>query len=145
MAQKKTVYLLRNTNTGEVEYVGCTTNPAKRMYNHTKVSPEYDGGVGMFFGRTDLEMVPVKHFDDKLDALKYEGKLKKQYQMEWTEEKFLPKEFHIFSYKTKKLIKSYPSLYSACKELKFNLGNMCQVISGKRNHTNGIYGRYEMD
>ena len=141
MAKTKKVYLLRNTNTGEIEYVGCTNNPKHRMYNHTKVSPEYDAGVGMFYQRTDLEMIVVKEFDDKMEALLYEGQLKKQYGFKWTEQ--LPKEFHIFSYKTKKLIKTYPSLYSAHKELQFNLGNMSQVIVGKRNHTDGIYGRYE--
>lgn len=144
MAKTKKVYLLRNTNTGEIEYVGCTQNPKQRMYNHTKVNPKYGGGVGMFYKRTDLEMVIVKEFDDKIEALDYEGKLKLQYGFEWTEIKNA-KEFHVFSYKTKKLVGKYRSFNKAHTELQFNFGNMCQVIAGKRKSANGYYGRYKVD
>ena len=146
MAQKKnkTVYLLRNTNTGKVEYVGCTENPTRRLYQHTKLKPHPSNGSGYFYGRTDLELVEVKEFDNKIEALDYEGKLKLQYGFEWTEIKNA-KEFHVYAYKTKKLVGKYRSFSKAQTELQFNLGNMCQVIAGKRNHTNGYYGRYEMD
>jgi predicted GIY-YIG superfamily endonuclease len=145
MAQKKnkTVYLLRNTNSGEVEYVGCTENTKRRFRKHIKDKPVYRNGDGKFYGRTDLELVEVKEFTDKKEAHLYEGKLKTQYGFEWTEKRSLPKEFYVFEYKTKKLVGKYDSYYSAFKDLGFNNGNMCQVISGKRNQTNGYYGRYE--
>ena len=143
MAKNKKVYLLRNINTGEIEYVGCSQNPKQRMYNHTKVKPtEGITGIGMFYGRDDLEIVVVKEFTDKKEAYDYEGQLKLQYGFEWTEISNA-KEFHVFLYKTKKLVGKYRSFNKAQTELNFNLGNMCQVIAGKRNHTNGYYGRYE--
>jgi len=143
MAKTKKVYLLRNTDTGKIEYVGCTYNPKHRMYTHTKVKPiKGITGMGMFYGRDDLEMVIVKEFVDKKEAYNYEGELKLQYGFEWTEIKNA-KEFSVFSYKTKELIGVYRSFNQAQTELQFNLGNMCQVIAGKRNHTDGLYGRYE--
>jgi len=145
MAKKKeyTVYLLRNTDTGEVEYVGCSSRVKIRMYQHTKHKPRLGTGDGKFYGRTNLELVEVKKFTDKNEAFQYEGKLKTQYGFEWTEKSFLPKEFYVFDYKTKKLVGRYNSFSEAVRDLGFNLGNMCQVVAGKRNQTGGYYGRYE--
>ena len=147
MAQKKTkkVYLLRNTNTGEVEYVGCSQNPKRRLYQHTRVKPIYSKGEGKFYGRTDLEIVVVKEFENKGDALRYEGKLKLQYGFEWTEEWRCPKPLKIYSYKTNELIGVYDSLINACNELNVSKGNLSEVVNGIKKQTKGYYGRYEMD
>ena len=147
MAKKKTkkVYLLRNTNTGEVEYVGCTQNPKRRFFQHTKVKPIYSKGEGKFFGRKDLELVEVKEFEDKIDALKYEGKLKLQYGFEWTEEVYIPKPLKIYSYKTNELVGVYDSLIKACELLSLDKGNLSRVLNGIKKQTKGYYGRYEMD
>lgn len=148
MAKKKeyTVYLLRNTDTGEIEYVGCSSRVKTRYYQHIKVE-KYgkDGkryGHGKFYGRTNLELVSVKTFSIKTEALLYEGSLKNQYGFKWTEKNTVPKEFHVFYAKNKKLVGKYKSYYDALKDLGFNNGNMAQVISGKRKQTGGYYGIY---
>jgi predicted GIY-YIG superfamily endonuclease len=144
MAKKKeyTVYLLRNTDTGEIEYVGCSSRVKARMYQHTQVTPE--NYHGKFYGRTNLELVSVQTFLNKKEALRYEGKLKLQYGFEWTEVNG-SKPFLVYSYKSKELVGTYYSFSEAVRDLGFNLGNMCQVVAGKRNQTGGYYGRYEMD
>ena len=70
---------------GTVEYVGETTNPKMRMYQHTKVSPGADTGAGKFYKRSDLIMHIVSEFEDRLEALAFEGQLKKDHGFEWTE------------------------------------------------------------
>ena len=72
------VYTLMNQY-GAVEYVGQTYNTDKRMQAHTKFND------GKFYGRTDLTLELVKEFDNRRDAMKYEGELKLALNMEWTE------------------------------------------------------------
>ena len=71
------VYELINT-LGSIEYVGVTNNPPYRFWQHTKRYPQ-------FLGRTDVVMHIVKKFDNRSEALMYEGELKLEYGMEWTE------------------------------------------------------------
>jgi predicted GIY-YIG superfamily endonuclease len=68
---------------GSVEYVGETTTPKGRMYDHIKRKP--DSNNGKFYGRQDLIMNIVAVFDNRKEALKLEGKLKLDYNMEHTE------------------------------------------------------------
>lgn len=147
MAKVKTVYLLRNTNSGEVEYVGCTQNPKRRIFQHTRVKPGYSKGEGKFYGRTDLELLPVKEFTDKKKAFWYEGQLKLQYGFEWTEimnlKNPIPKPIKIFNYKTNEFVGMYDSLLDACRELNVDKGNLSRVVHGIKKQTKGYYGRYE--
>ena len=145
MAKTKKVYLLRNTNTGEVEYVGSTQNPKRRLFQHTKAKPGYSKGEGKFYGRTDLELVPVKEFTDRSEAFQYEGKLKLQYGFEWTEMMNLKsaKPIKIFNYKTNELVGMYDSLFDACNQLNVDKGNLSRVVNGIKKQTKGYYGRYE--
>ena len=76
------VYELVNSQ-GAVEYVGRTTKPNARMYDHTKRKPA--PGQGMFYGRTDISMAIVKTFTNSREAGRYEGELKLSYGFEWTE------------------------------------------------------------
>lgn len=135
----KTVYLLRNTDTQEVEYVGCTQNPKRRIFQHTKVKPCYSKGEGKFYGRTNLELVPIKEFTNKSEAYEYEGKMKKKYGFEWTERTANAIEIELFEYKTKKLVGKFISVNQACKELGISQSNLTSVMQGRRNHANGYY------
>ena len=135
----KTVYLLRNKDTKEVEYVGCSQNPKRRLYQHTRVKPIYSKGEGKFYGRTNLELVPVKEFTDKMEAYHYEGKLKKQYGFEWTESIANSIEVEIFDFKTKKSVGTFTSINQAAIKLNINYGNLGSVMRGKRKHANGYY------
>jgi len=135
----KTVYLLRNTDTQEVEYVGCTQNPKRRIYQHTRVKPGYSKGEGKFYGRTNLELVPVKEFTDKREAYHYEGKLKKQYGFEWNEYSSHSIEVEVFEYKTKKLVGKFISVNQASIKLGINQSNLNASMRGKRTHANGYY------
>jgi predicted GIY-YIG superfamily endonuclease len=68
---------------GTIEYVGCTYRPQYRLMQHTKCKPK--GGVGKFYGRQDLTLHIVDHFENRKEALEAEGRLKSEYGMEWTE------------------------------------------------------------
>lgn len=62
---------------GSVEYVGETTKPKYRLYQHTKTKPiEGCKGFGRFYGRQDIIMNIVQEFDNRRDALKLETELK---------------------------------------------------------------------
>ena len=135
----KIVYLLRNTDTKEVEYVGCSQNIKRRLFQHTRVKPGYSKGEGKFYGRTNLELVPVKEFTDKMKAYHYEGKLKKQYGFEWTEPIANSIEVEIFDFKTKKSVGIFTSINQASIKLNINYGNLNSVMKGKRTHANGYY------
>ncbi len=78
------VYELVNSQ-GAVEYVGRTTRPVGRMYQHTKTKPIVSSGHGKFYGRTDLMMNIVKTFTNSKDASRHEGELKLSHGLQWTE------------------------------------------------------------
>ncbi len=73
----KYVYEIINT-LGTIEYVGETSNPKRRLYEHTKKKP-LTSGSGTFFGRNDIIMNIVKEFDNRKDAYDYQCKLQKEY------------------------------------------------------------------
>ena len=62
---------------GTVEYVGETTNPKSRWYNHTRNTNT--SGSGKFANRCDILMNIVKEFDNKCESLNYEEELQKEY------------------------------------------------------------------
>lgn len=72
------VYELVNS-LGVVEYVGETTNPKNRFYNHTKRKQYNGNGNGKFYGRTDITLSVVNEFDNKKDAFNYQCELQKRY------------------------------------------------------------------
>jgi predicted GIY-YIG superfamily endonuclease len=80
--KKYYVYELIN-HYGTIEYVGETTRPKRRMYEHTKRKP--DGRDGKFYGRQDLIMNIVAVFNNRKQARELEGTLKLEYGMEHTE------------------------------------------------------------
>lgn len=56
---------------GTVEWVGRTTRPKKRFYEHT--GAKFDGnGQGKFHGRGDISMHIVASFETKVEALQVE-------------------------------------------------------------------------
>lgn len=87
MAKLKTkwsVYTIVNTQ-NEIEYIGCTSNPKSRWYNHTYW---FQGsGIGKFHGRDDVRMEIIREFDNRRDGWDYEAELKLQHGFELTEEK----------------------------------------------------------
>jgi predicted GIY-YIG superfamily endonuclease len=68
------VYELFNL-VGTIEYVGETSNPTERLYNHTKKKS------GKFYNRVDIQMNIVKEFDNRKDAYYYQIELQKQYNL----------------------------------------------------------------
>ena len=140
----KTVYLLRNTDTQEVEYVGCSQNIKRRLFQHTRVKPGYSKGEGKFYGRTNLELVPVKEFTNKSEAYHFEGKIKKKYGFEWTEvnniklaQEAVQKPVAVYDYKTKKFVGKFKSQAECSEVLGLIPQGVSLVMNGKRNHHKG--------
>jgi hypothetical protein len=78
------VYELINS-IGKVEWIGETSRELKqRFHEHVNKKPT-SSGIGKFYGRTDLIINQVNSFDNRKDALEFEGKLKLQHGLEWTE------------------------------------------------------------
>lgn len=70
---------------GYVECVGETIQPEVRMKGHTRIKPSPKTRNGKFYEREDLVMNIVAEFDNRPDALKLEGQLKKVHGLEHTE------------------------------------------------------------
>ena len=77
------VYELVNSE-NRIEYIGLSKRPEIRFNQHTGkyILP----GMGTFSGRTDLRLNIVKTFDNKLFALRFEGKHKLANGFEWSEQ-----------------------------------------------------------
>lgn len=159
--KKYNVYELIN-QMGTVEYVGETTRPNRRFYQHTKDKPS--SGLGKFYRRQDLYMNIVKTFDNRKEARLFEGELKLAYGMEWTEKTRDNKFGKIgskwqkdnrseaviaYNYKTGEWIGEFPSLMEAerlltqIKGIRVHNGNIAHVLSGRYNHTAGYTFKYK--
>lgn len=68
---------------GTCLYVGCSHDPELRFLQHTKCRP--GKGQGKFYGQQDLTLVKIREFEDRKQALRFEGALKQQHGFEWTE------------------------------------------------------------
>ena len=77
----KTYYLYELINLyGTVEDVGYSSDPERRMYQHTKVKPgPTRPGTGRHYGRSDLSMVIVSEFSTRKEAAQAEIELKYQH------------------------------------------------------------------
>ena len=153
--KKHYVYELINT-LGTIEYVGRTTNPNWRMYQHTKAKPSTGTGVGMFYGRNDLHMHIVKDFTNITDANLYEGELKLSYGMEWVERersrkaackvgkkwgaingKKLGKPILVYK-KDGSFVGEYPSQNEFSKLYNLHQASVNRVVLGKQKTTGGF-------
>lgn len=70
---------------GTVEYVGITSNPKIRLYQHIKCKPSKNSSKGKFYQRQDILMNIVEVLDNRKDAWKSEGELKQFYNLPWIE------------------------------------------------------------
>ena len=76
------VYKLLDNITDEVIYVGETIQPDIRFRQHTR----YDYPTRRAkFANIDCRIEIVETFQNRQDALEFEGQLKKQYGLEWVE------------------------------------------------------------
>lgn len=71
---------------GTVEYVGHSSKPKWRFYQHIKVKPK-SKGHGMFYLRQDLSINLVSIHENKIEALREEIKLQKFWGFETEYEK----------------------------------------------------------
>ena len=67
----KYVYELINDK-GIVEYIGESSNPTRRFYEHTGRKFRPKRGMGKFYGRTDLSLNILKEFDNHREAYEYQ-------------------------------------------------------------------------
>jgi len=80
------IYLYELINLlGTVEYVGITSNVKSRSYQHLKAKPNKNLSRGRFYKRQDLFLNVVDIFDNRSEAWKAEGELKKLHNIPWTE------------------------------------------------------------
>lgn len=68
------VYFLVNQS-GVIEYIGETTRPKTRMYDHTRRPYKKYAGFGRFYGRTDLTMQIVAEHDSREKSYKHQCEL----------------------------------------------------------------------
>jgi predicted GIY-YIG superfamily endonuclease len=150
--KKVFVYTIVNNN-GKVEYVGETTNPKKRLYNHK--SKIKSPGSGRFSNREDIFMNIVAEFNNRKDAFNYQCNLQKQYGFETDEEKRLKaqmiggdvggkvtseiysKPVIVYDYNSNKFIGEFESTRKACIKLNLNNGNVISALNGKYKQTGG--------
>jgi predicted GIY-YIG superfamily endonuclease len=71
---------------GTVEYVGMSSNPKKRLWQH-KAKKGNSTGVGYFQGRQDLLMNIIKTFNNKREALDFEHEMQIFWGLETSKEK----------------------------------------------------------
>ena len=78
------LYELRNA-IDEVEYVGVTSRPKGRMWQHTKDPNKRGSSRGLFYGRNDITMHIIDQFETRKQALFAEAELKISYGFKPTE------------------------------------------------------------
>jgi predicted GIY-YIG superfamily endonuclease len=150
--KKVYVYTIVNTK-GGVEYVGETTMPKKRFYNHK--SKLRSAGSGRFGNREDVFMNIVAEFNNRKDAFDYQCNLQKQYGFETDVEKRLKvhkiggynggqvtaqrysKAVLVYEYNSNKFIGEFESQRKASIKLNLNNGNVTSVLNGKYKQTGG--------
>jgi predicted GIY-YIG superfamily endonuclease len=72
------VYVLTNPK-GEVEYVGESTRPKTRLYEHTRRTPKVRGSHGKFYGRTDLTLEIVSEHATRKESFDAQCVLQAKY------------------------------------------------------------------
>jgi predicted GIY-YIG superfamily endonuclease len=161
--KKHHVYELINLY-GSVEYVGETINPQRRFREHTRTKPNDKNTNGQFYGRQDLVINVVSSFDNRKEAMIFEGKLKLEYGMPWHEKvrdilagnknvenghldkirKIRVDKYSdaILAYKLDgTFVGEYPSLSECGRQLNlFNIGN---VLKGKQKYDKGYTFKYK--
>ncbi len=148
------VYELVNSN-NQVEYVGETTMPEKRLNLHKCNSN--GSGKGKFYGRNDITMRILKKFNSKPEAFEYQCQLQSQYGLETDKDKLrknskkgsisgrniTKKSILCYSKCKTKFIKEYEAIMDASRDLKISNGNIGNVLSGKSKQTHGFYFEYK--
>lgn len=71
---KYTVYIIRHISTGQVLYVGKTSNFKRRAYEHLKLNTHSKNWLSVI-GTGNVLIEEVAKFNNKTDALKYEDEL----------------------------------------------------------------------
>jgi len=142
MAKLKTkwsVYTIVNTQ-NEIEYIGCTSNPKRRWYNHTYW---FQGpGIGKFYGRTDVRMEVVKEFDNRREGWDYEAELKLQHGFELTEEiatNMGKVSVKVVCANTGKELGIYRSIMEASRKLNVGFRSISANIKGRSKVVEGKY------
>jgi predicted GIY-YIG superfamily endonuclease len=160
--KKYYVYELINLY-GTIEYVGETSLPKIRLYDHTRRKPNGTSTRGLFYGRQDLIMNIVQEFDDRRDARKFETELKIINGLPPTERNNgrkmgklhggikngikgaikTSKPILVFNKITSELVNEYSSIAECSRNLNLNACNVSLVASGKRTHTKGYTIKYK--
>jgi predicted GIY-YIG superfamily endonuclease len=148
------IYKLVNRD-GIIEYIGRTTSPEYRLYQHTHKG-------GKFVGRTDLELKVITEFNSIKEANLYEGQLKIKLGFEWTEIKRSQKGGSITGKKFGKIngiihnskavlvfdknnnfIGEYYSAIEASRILNLPQASVNRVVNNKQNLTKGYKIKYK--
>ena len=78
--EKHYIYKIINIATGIVEYVGRTKDLETRWKSHTRKKPGY--GMGKFYQRTNVAMVPISRHSSKEEAKQQEKFWQRHYDCE---------------------------------------------------------------
>jgi len=146
--KKRTYYVYELLNSeGSIEYIGRTTLPKKRMWQHTKQRPIKGYGMGKFYGRTDLIMNILQTFDVSTHASHYETELKIKNGIPPTEKinstnnalkNFSVERIPVYAYtRDGEYVGEFVSQDDCSKKLNLTKSAVSYVVSGKIKHTKG--------
>ena len=156
----KTYYVYELVNqSAEIEYIGCSYRPKERYYAHTCIN-------GKFYGRNDIEVKIIKSFNNRLDALTFEGEHKIKNGFEWSEDvgrkkagamggkisgklvgkmngiRGSSKSVNIYDYSTNEFIGNYYSIREAARQLNVYQSPLTAVAKGKYKQHKGYKVEY---
>ena len=132
------VYKIVNTK-GIIEYIGETKNTYARLANHKAKGKR-------FYGRDDIDLVIIKSFITKREALDYENILQIEYgfpadrethgnnalKSAWDRNEIL-----VYKYKTGEFVGEFKSQYEAAAILKIHQPGIHNCLKGKQMQTMG--------
>jgi predicted GIY-YIG superfamily endonuclease len=139
------VYVLRNTTTDKIEYVGVSVEPDIRFKLHTRRKPGPLHRHGKFYKRTDIKMQIVGAHPNRNQALMMERHIKLAEGIEPTEQtrgNILNESVCVKVYdENNNLIGEYPSVRWATKELKLNR----KAVYDRFHNGIAIYKNYKIE
>jgi predicted GIY-YIG superfamily endonuclease len=129
------VYIIRNTNTQKVEYVGVSIDTDKRWKEHTRRTPSDKTRNGKFYGREDIQLEIVGAHPNLHSALRMERHIKEVERIPLTEVTRAHHMNHskcvkVYDYYTKEYVGTYYSYREAGRELGIHRANITRYFQG---------------
>lgn len=123
---------------GTVEYVGYSSRPKVRFFQHTKRKPNPKYPHGRFYGRIDLFLHIVSEYSCKIEALEAEYELQKFWNLRADKERYLGQESYTAKLtndqviEIRKLLEKNYTCSSIAKMYGVNRKNISNIKTGRK-------------